>query len=130
MKNLKSLKEVKKIDGRYTFAHLLAFGDKTEEDECHAVPVGFINGWESYRETNMMKVLCSNYEKGNLVWCDVVFDEENGGYYKVLDSHKLEDGLSYKDLKQLFDITENNLLKLVPCFRDDEEDEESEEDED
>ena len=79
-----------------------------------------------------MLVLCENYEKDNLVWCDVVFDEENGGYYKVLSSKKLEKGLSYKDLKKLFDITEENIFKLVPCFREyrEEIDEENEEDED
>lgn len=121
MKN--SFKEVKKIDNRYTFAHVLAYADRTEEEEDHAVPVDFINGWESYRETSLMLVLCENYEKDNLVWCDVVFDEESG-YYKVLSSKKLEKGLSYKDLKKLFDITKENILNLVPCFREiDEEDE-------
>lgn len=117
MKNLKALKETKKINSRYTFAHVLAYADSNpEDDEYHAVPVGFINGWESYKD-DMMSVLCGNYTKGNLVWCDVVFDEENGGYYKVLNSQKLEKGLEYKDLKVLFDITQNNLLNLVPCFR-------------
>lgn len=118
MKNLKALKETKKINSRYTFAHVLAYADRNpEDDEYHAVPVGFINGWESYKD-DMMSVLCGNYAKENLVWCDVVFDEENGGYYKVLNSQKLEKGLEYKDLKVLFDITYNNILKLVPCFRD------------